>query len=311
VLRNLLSNAFKFTEEGQVALQITSATGGWSPDHDELNRAKTVVAFSVRDTGIGIAADEQKLIFEAFQQAGRATGRKYGGTGLGLSICREMARLLGGEIRLKSVPGEGSMFTLYLPHLPSTSWTLEGESARDWRSDHVQHALTSTLQTQPVDAGVPDPGLPHMSRPHLPQPDAAILTGKKALIVDDDIRSIFALTSILEHYNIDVLSAENGEEGIEVLQKTPGIDLVLVDIMMPGMDGYDVMRAIRKLDKFKKLPIIAVTAKAMKGDRERCIEAGASDYISKPVDTEQLLSRLCLAVSAGGGRAGWVSTLSS
>ncbi|OLE67336.1 MAG: response regulator [Cyanobacteria bacterium 13_1_40CM_2_61_4] len=149
-----------------------------------------------------------------------------------------------------------------------------------------------------------------MSRSHIPQADV-VLAGKKVLIVDDDIRSIFALTSTLERYNVEVLSAENGEEGIEVLQKTPGIDVVLVDIMMPGMDGYGVMRAIRKLDKYKKLPIIAVTAKAMKGDREKCIEAGASDYISKPVDTEQLLSRLCLAVLGDGGRAARASNLSS
>ncbi len=310
VLRNLLSNAFKFTEQGQVALRIASAAREWNPDPDGLNRAKTVVAFSVCDTGIGIPADQQKLIFEAFQQVDRTASRKYGGTGLGLSICREMARLLGGEICIESAPGEGSTFTFYLPHPPTMSWTLERGSERDQGNGLVQHALTSTSQIQPVDGGTPDPGLPHLSKSHLPQADV-VLAGKKVLIVDDDIRSIFALTSTLERYNVEVLSAENGKEGIEVLQQTPGVDIVLVDIMMPGMDGYDVMRAIRKLDKYKKLPIIAVTAKAMKGDREKCIEAGASDYISKPVDTEQLLSRLCMAVSGGGGRAARASTLSS
>jgi CheY-like chemotaxis protein len=127
-------------------------------------------------------------------------------------------------------------------------------------------------------------------------PPNTILPGKKVLIVDDDVRNIFAITSTLERYNMEVLSAESGQAGIEVLQKTPGIDAVLMDIMMPGMDGYDTMRAIRAMHGFETLPIIAVTAKAMKGDREKCLEAGASDYIPKPVNIEHLLSRLSVAV---------------
>ncbi len=118
------------------------------------------------------------------------------------------------------------------------------------------------------------------------------LEGKKVLVVDDDIRNIFALTSVLERQNMQVVYAENGRDGIEMLEKTPGIDGVLMDIMMPGMDGFEAMHAIRKIAKFKSVPIIAVTAKAMKGDRQKCLEAGASDYITKPVDTEQLLSLL-------------------
>ncbi|PYT01276.1 MAG: hypothetical protein DMF63_00005, partial [Acidobacteria bacterium] len=118
------------------------------------------------------------------------------------------------------------------------------------------------------------------------------LEGKKVLIVDDDIRNIFALTSALERQQMDVVYAENGRDGIDMLQKTPGIDGVLMDIMMPGMDGFEAMRAIRQISKFKSVPIIAVTAKAMKGDRQKCIEAGASDYITKPVETEQLMSLL-------------------
>src|SRR5690242_17097245 len=119
-----------------------------------------------------------------------------------------------------------------------------------------------------------------------------VLAGKKVLIVDDDIRNIFAMTSLLEPYKMDLVSAETGKGAIEILQTKPDVDIVLMDIMMPDMDGYDTMRAIRKLAKFRSLPIIALTAKAMKGDREKCIEAGASDYISKPVDTEQLLALL-------------------
>ena len=120
----------------------------------------------------------------------------------------------------------------------------------------------------------------------------AILASKKILIVDDDIRNIFAMTSIFEPHNMQIFSAETGKTAIEILQENPDMDVVLMDIMMPDMDGYDTMRAIRKLPKFKALPIIALTAKAMKGDREKCIDAGASDYISKPVDTAQILSLL-------------------
>jgi CheY-like chemotaxis protein len=144
---------------------------------------------------------------------------------------------------------------------------------------------------------MPDPEHLDTTGPSPSQTHAA-LAGKKVLIVDDDARTLFALISTLERYDMEVLSAENGKEGIEILQKTPDVDVVLMDIMMPGMDGYDTIHAIREIDRFKDLPIIAATAKAMGGDREKCIEVGASDYIPKPVDIEQLLSRLCVAVSA-------------
>ncbi|TMA59391.1 MAG: response regulator, partial [Deltaproteobacteria bacterium] len=289
VLKNLLSNGFKFTEKGQITLGIALASGGWSADHEGLNRARTVVAFSVSDTGIGIAADKQKLIFEAFHQADGTTSRKYGGTGLGLSICREIARLLGGEIRLASTLGKGSTFTLYLPHQAPLSWTQEGRLGKDQEDGRP-------LQ----DVLPPSAGLPDMSGSNLPQPDAR-LAGKKVLIIDDDIRNLFALTSVLECYNMKVLSAENGRAGLEVLQKTPDIDVVLMDIMMPEMDGYDTINAIRQLPRLTALPIIAVTAKVMQGDREKCIEAGASDYLPKPVDIAILLSLLRAAVSVSRG----------
>jgi CheY-like chemotaxis protein len=121
---------------------------------------------------------------------------------------------------------------------------------------------------------------------------ATVLADKKVLVVDDDIRNIFALTSILDEHGMKVLSAETGKKAIEILEATPDVDVVLMDIMMPDMDGYDTMRAIRKVQELQSLPIIAVTAKAMKGDREKCFEAGASDYIAKPVDREQLLGML-------------------
>ncbi|MHC0066188.1 HAMP domain-containing protein [Nostoc sp. UIC 10890] len=548
VLKNLLSNAFKFTEQGEVRLRIAVAKLGWSNDHQTLNRAQMVIAFSVSDTGIGIAPDKQKVIFEAFQQADGSTSRRYGGTGLGLSISREIARLFGGEIKLISQPGEGSTFTFYLPQSSAESrsalltpysllptphpplptqhsalstqhsalisddrttiergdrvlliveddvnfarillemaqqhgfkvitaqtgstglmlaqqfqpsailldirlpemdgWTVLDRLKHDPNTRHIpvhimtveegrqrglqlgaiaylQKPLTSetisealskikgfverqvknllvvedddtqrhsivelignsdvstiavgtgaaaleAIRSQHFDCLVLDLGLPDMTGfelieqikllPHgktlpiivytgreisktqetelrriaetiiikdvrsperlldetalflhrvqanLPAPKRQILeqlhsqdyllTGKKALIVDDDMRNIFALTSMLERYQIQVLYAENGREGITLLQNTPDIDVILMDVMMPEMDGYETTRLIRQNDQFKSLPIIALTAKAMQGDREKCIEAGASDYITKPVDTEQLLSLL-------------------
>jgi HAMP domain-containing protein/signal transduction histidine kinase/CheY-like chemotaxis protein len=557
VLKNLLSNAFKFTEFGEVNVQIAAATSGWSSDNEILNRSNSVIAFSVADTGIGIPEDKQQLIFEAFQQADGTTSRKYGGTGLGLSISREIARLLGGELTLQSVPGEGSVFTFFLPETyesiqrtgtqmsadeanvepPEAHSTLldlqpepdiqlvpriqiivsddrneigprdsvmliieddsnfartlvdvahekgfkciveqNGEdaimTARKYRPDAITldltlpgihgYAVLDRLKHDPstrhipvqivssidnlkrilklgafshiakpatrdeIDAGleqikqfiarpqkrlllvedddvlrssmveliggddvqiviagtgkeavaelkkgqfdcaIVDLMLPDMEwselitkikresgRPELPvivhtgkdltkretdkikklaetviikdadsmerlvdetalflHRDVADLNetqksmmrhvnltdprleGKKVLVVDDDIRNIFALTSVLERQKMEVVYAENGRDAIDLLKKTSGIDGVLMDIMMPGMDGFEAMREIRQIAKFRSVPIVAVTAKAMKGDRQKCIEAGASDYITKPVDTEQLLSLL-------------------
>jgi len=553
ILKNLLSNAFKFTQHGKVSLQVAAAKAGWTPGHSQLDAADEVVAFSVTDTGVGIPAHKQNSIFEAFQQADGTTSRRYGGTGLGLSISRELTRLLGGEIRVASAPGKGSTFTLYLPltykaavvektvqpdgapqpapayaelsypslkrersqgaqpgvrddrdrieaddrvaliveddvkfasalldlaresgfkgvvalnggaalalvkelppdtitldlRLPDMDgWALLDLLKHDPETRHIpvnvisvtehlhrcflmgalgvvqkpaakevlQEALARTrkfierevktllvansdealregisgalhengvkitkvdtgkaaldaLQRSRFDCVVAGPTLRDMSAidllkkfagtqranempivmygaggysrseqdklrklaeivvlkqvstpeavleqitlflhhavKNLPQntrrllaerrKSAPELSGKKALIVDDDIRNLFALTSVLEQQGVIVLNAENGKDGIEVLKNTPDIDAVLMDIMMPELDGYDTMRIMRKHEAFKSLPIIAITAKAMKGDREKCIEAGASDYLSKPVNTEQLVSLL-------------------
>ncbi|MGI8655132.1 MAG: response regulator, partial [Pyrinomonadaceae bacterium] len=591
VLKNLLSNAFKFTEQGGVTLHIGVAEKNRNISRESLLRADEVIAFSVHDTGIGIAPDKQKIIFEAFQQADGTTSRKYGGTGLGLSISREIARLLGGEIRVESTPGVGSIFTLYLPktytapiypdgngdgnnaannaaasmnnpyastaggdgngrphfeqagnsagsyagnyaamdsssgarmataaaaampvgdiaddrdsiqpgervvliveddhsfaqillelarekgfkglvatrgdaalelarrfrpdgitldiklpdrdgwtvldrlkHDPATSHipvhTITGEEERQralklGAFTHLQKpvsredlasafdniaafaerrvkrllvvedndaqrmsiveligngdvattavsdgaAALDALRSEEFDCMVLDLKLPDMTgfeliekiqqelgqndlpiiiytgkelsekeetqlrkvadaiiikevnsperllaetalflhrvEANLPEPKRRILeqlhrrdpvlAGRKVLVVDDDVRNIFALTSALEANNMLVVHAENGQEGIDVLQSTPGVEAVLMDIMMPGMDGYETTRTIRSINKFKNLPIIALTAKAMKADREKCIEAGASDYISKPLDIDQLLSLL-------------------
>ena len=567
VLKNLLSNAFKFTSHGQVSLTISLVSSGWTSDHPNLEHADAVLAFSVHDTGVGIPADKLQLIFEAFQQADGSTARKYGGTGLGLSISRELARLLGGEIRVESTVGAGSIFTLYLPYnragfvnyeqtrqpqparlappqntpaplvpvlqeqrevatfeltdasgavveyasvlddrglvtpgdpsvlivedderfakvlldfareknfkaivtqrgdstlslardyLPSAilldidlpdidGFTVLDRLKRDPSTRHIPvhvmsalrereralrqgaisyinkpvareqlqeefkriqkflmggkrsllvvdddpaqresivslignndiHIVTvedgksalEALQSSQFDCMVLDLTLPdisgfdlldriganerlrdlpiviytakeldrkevtklkryaktivikdarsperlldetalflHRSQASLPETQRRMLeeihaldgglAGRKVLIVDDDLRNIFALSTLLERQQMQVLFAENGRDGIEVLEKDPTIEIVLMDIMMPEMDGYDTMRAIRRIPKFRSLPIITLTAKAMKGDRDKCIAAGASDYITKPVDVAQLLSMM-------------------
>jgi signal transduction histidine kinase/CheY-like chemotaxis protein/HAMP domain-containing protein len=268
VLKNLLSNAFKFTAHGQVSLTISMVDIGWSLDHPNLPLADAVVAFSVRDTGVGIPSDKLQLIFEAFQQADGSTARKYGGTGLGLSISRELARLLGGEIRLSSAPGLGSAFTLYLPLGRQPA----GEAVRS-RVKLPRECIVSPVAAAPARR-------------------ESELAGRSVLVVDDDIRNVFALTSALEARGLRVIHADSGKQGIELLRHSNGIDAVLMDVMMPGLDGHDAIRIVRQLEGCRWIPVLAVTAKAMLGDREKCIAAGATDYIAKPVDIDDLLAKL-------------------
>ncbi|MGW4655907.1 HAMP domain-containing protein [Streptomyces sp. NPDC004279] len=332
VLRNLLSNAVKFTDTGAVELVIRPA-GNDVPVaiREQLLEAGSlrdadadVIAFSVADTGIGIAASKMRVIFEAFKQADGTTSRKYGGTGLGLSISREIARLLGGEIHAQSEPGRGSTFTLYLPLHPSEL------------PPHGYAQLAPALAADELLASEAEPGAPDIETPAevksyretqngpaalfrrrrravsaAPQRSAAgqgqeqwagdqhegvvprqsvRFDSEKVLIVDDDIRNVFALTSVLEQHGLSVLYAENGREGIEVLEQHDDVAVVLMDIMMPEMDGYATTTAIRRMPQFAGLPIVALTAKAMKGDREKAIESGASDYVTKPVDPDHLLA---------------------
>jgi signal transduction histidine kinase/HAMP domain-containing protein/ActR/RegA family two-component response regulator len=265
VLTNLLSNAFKFTENGEVSVRLSRVDSGWSPNHGGLGQAEAVIAFSVTDTGIGIAAETQRRIFEAFSQADGTTARQYGGTGLGLSISRELVRLLGGEIALTSELGHGATFTVYLPTTPAGARAPVPSAS---------------------DSLAPPPSPPSETEP------AIRLPGMKALIVDDDFRNIFALTTLLERAELKVVSAESGQEGVTVLEQTPDIDVVLVDIMMPVMDGYATIRAMRKLAVPPDLPILALTANVTPGERERCIDAGASEYIAKPVETDDLMLTL-------------------
>jgi signal transduction histidine kinase/ActR/RegA family two-component response regulator/HAMP domain-containing protein len=266
ILKNLLSNGFKFTEKGVVELRVDRVQGGMRFRSEALNRARGVLAFAVSDTGIGIAEDKQQVIFEAFHQADASTSRMYGGTGLGLTISRELARLLGGEISVKSEPGSGSIFTLYLP-LGS-------------------HDLETSYQDEAGKA--PHAGwVPELAASAESMVD---LAGKKVLLIDDDGRNLFAVTSLLERGGICVVSASSAQEGIDALAEHPDIEVVLMDIMLPGMDGYQATHKIRSMYAYATLPIVALTAKAMPGDREKCLDAGCSDFVPKPVDGDQLIA---------------------
>jgi CheY-like chemotaxis protein len=329
VLRNLLSNAVKFTDTGAVELVIRPA-GADVPVaiREQLLESGSlrdpdaeVIAFSVADTGIGIAASKMRVIFEAFKQADGTTSRKYGGTGLGLSISREIARLLGGEIHAQSEPGRGSTFTLYLPLHPSelpphgysqlapvmeADELLASEAERAASGIETPAEVKSYQETQngpaalfrrrrrAVSAGAQRSGAGEQwsadQQERVVPRQGVRFDSEKVLIVDDDIRNVFALTSVLEQHGLSVLYAENGREGIEVLEQHDDVAVVLMDIMMPEMDGYATTTAIRRMPQFAGLPIIALTAKAMKGDREKAIESGASDYVTKPVDPDHLLS---------------------
>jgi HAMP domain-containing protein/signal transduction histidine kinase/ActR/RegA family two-component response regulator len=277
VLKNLLANAFKFTDTGSVKMRVEMVKAGKDFQSESLSAAGNVIAISVIDSGIGIPKNKQKLIFEAFQQADGSTSRKYGGTGLGLSISREIASLLGGEIQVESSPGEGSCFTLYLPARYSPIATRAGLPAND------AHAA---VESQEPKAGTPGPAEVELASD---RETADTFAGIKVLIVDDDVRNIFAITSLLEARGMKVLAAENGRIGIGMIERHPDIDIVLMDIMMPELDGYETMKLIRNDPKKRWLPVIAVTAKALKEDRERCMNAGASDYIRKPIDEAQLV----------------------
>jgi HAMP domain-containing protein/signal transduction histidine kinase/CheY-like chemotaxis protein len=425
IVLNLLSNAFKFTADGGVTLAVRQARSGWSLTHPVLRDQDVAIEIAVSDTGIGIPEDKQRLIFEPFHQADGTTSRKYGGTGLGLSISREIARLIGGELQVRSLPGEGSTFTLHVPlqimgsapalvepvaaggeatpasyFLPDDRDALEDqpfvmivEDDPTFASILLEMAHQSGLKGVISSAGSGTVALVRKLRPtaitldlglsdidgfvlldllrHDPDTSdipihvisgaeqaahaltigaaavtekpanqeeltrlfAAIaktarendavakrrtparrksgkarrealpgLAGARILIVDDDIRNIYSLTSVLEAHEVEVLHAERGADGIRILESVPGIDVALIDIMMPDMDGYETMRQIRSQVSIADTPLVAVTAKAMKGDRQKCLDAGASDYIAKPVDIDLLLA--LLRVWIGRSRSG-------
>ncbi|MFJ4078039.1 HAMP domain-containing protein [Streptomyces iakyrus] len=290
ILRNLLSNAIKFTASGKVELRVDrvqDAEHRWVRDTDD------VIAFAVSDTGIGIAPEKLPVIFEAFQQADGTTNRKYGGTGLGLSISREIAGLLGGRIVAESQPGKGSTFTLYVP-VVSPGHTAPAPVPVPEDPTDLPLPLGPAAEPFPVahetDDAWPSPTKLEAWTSGRP---GRILAGRRVLIVDDDIRNVFALTHVLGRVGMTVLYAENGREGIETLERSGDVELVLMDIMMPEMDGYETISAIRRTPRWAGLPIVALTAKAMPGDREKSIARGANDYVPKPVDIDGLLTVVC------------------
>jgi signal transduction histidine kinase len=278
ILRNLLANGFKFTEQGSVRLEIDMVDAGWSSDCDSLNDAQSVVAFTVEDTGIGIDSNQLSRIFEAFAQGDGSTSRLYGGTGLGLSISRSLVQLLNGELIVVSAPGQGSAFTVYLP-LKSPS---PGVGTRSTLSSDVFQVGNQVQFSRRLD-----------DHP---------FAGMKILVVDDDFRNVYALTALLERGQATVLTAENGAGALAVLAETHDVDTVLMDIMMPGMDGYATTRAIRNIEGLRDLPIIALTGKVAAGERERCLEAGADAYVPKPATSADLIAAISPWLISVAGR---------
>lgn len=279
ILRNLLSNAFKFTEKGFVEVVISRLE---PPSAPQLSEPGSVLAFAVRDSGIGIGEMNREVIFEAFRQADGSTARKFGGTGLGLSISLQLARLLGGTISLDSKEGEGSTFTLFIPCREEEEgfdsvfpgvWTLQAAAAAERDNKQPDGAAGA-------DAVLFDK-------------EYSNLHGKTVLIVDDDVRNIYALEKGLEPYDMNILTAQSGFECLQMVREQPDVDIVLLDIMMPNLDGYDTLSIIREELMLPELPIIAISAKTMKEDREKCLAAGASDFISKPVIIQDVVTRMC------------------
>jgi HAMP domain-containing protein/signal transduction histidine kinase len=263
ILKNLLSNAFKFTEHGRVELRFFRAPVGTAFRSESLRTAPSVIAFAVSDRGIGIPWEQQEKVFEAFQQADSSITRKYGGTGLGLTISREYARVLGGEITLKSAPGAGSTFTLFLP------------LAYDAGELHIALPPTEAVAAP---------------APHVPHEEGRALAGRTILIVEDDARNLYAITSLLERSEAKIIPASNAREAFAALRDRPEIDLILMDMMMPEVDGFQATRRIRQMSGRERTPIIALTAKASESDRTECLSAGCNDFVVKPADTRQLVT---------------------
>ena len=331
ILRNLLSNAVKFTQEGEVELHVRrAAPEGYA--EESLRESEAVVAFAVRDTGIGIPPEQLSVIFDAFQQSDGTTSRKYGGTGLGLSISRQIATMLGGRIDAESEPGEGSTFTLQIPlRTPRTGSPPApalGPPAETPTPEPAARQPAEEPPAQETAAQAPAEQRPAAQEPPAPAPPsggeeegeedrertdlarwlkgrpARVLSGLRVLIVDDDIRNVFALTHVLGRVGVNVIYAETGQECLDVLDRDPDVSLILMDIMMPDMDGYETMRIIRSTPRLSELPIIALTAKAMVGDREKAIDSGADDYVAKPVDIDRLLSAVTRLLDDEAGQEG-------
>lgn len=295
IVKNLLSNAFKFTEKGSVSVKIEKADERETLGCPLAGHSDTWVKFTVTDSGIGIPKEKQQMIFEAFQQVDGAIMRKYGGTGLGLSISREFSQLLGGLCKVESQEGKGSTFTVIIPNLP--------EGYPSMNEYEVHNQVAASVEQEPLAASTPDGSVAEAglqgAREESGEPAdgpqdsrTTVLTGKTVIVTDDDHRNIFTLKNALQKEGMNVITAENGLQCLEMMNELEQVDIVLMDIMMPVMDGYEAIRKIRSQEAYSELPVIALTAKAMKGDRDKCLAAGANDYISKPMKLDQLLSAM-------------------
>ncbi|HJW07741.1 MAG TPA: response regulator [Rhodanobacter sp.] len=269
IANNLLGNAFKFTAEGAVRVHVGRPDG--EVDVPEPLRDRPLIALVVEDTGIGIPANKLERIFNAFEQVDAGTSRQFGGTGLGLAISRRMARMLGGDLVVRSEVGRGSRFILLLPEEPPT-----------------------IAPADPAEIGAAPgwPAAPPRPATARPAPPCSELVGHHVLLVDDDMRNLFALSKVLRGWGMQVSLAQDGAKALRMLADEAMPELLLIDIMMPGMDGYEMIRTIRAQPRYGALPIIALTAKAMHGDREKCLAMGASDYLSKPIDLDRLATAL-------------------
>ncbi|CAM2070363.1 Histidine kinase [Sulfidibacter corallicola] len=327
ILRNLLSNAIKFTEKGNIRVHTTCIQPGEEMLDGQIAPTH-LVEISVTDTGIGIPKTHRESIFEAFRQLDASTSRNFEGTGLGLAISRKLAKLLGGEILLDSEEGKGSRFSVYLPclHSPQSSTAeppafrpesplrvgdglariASGSFGPDGTSVNLNGAsLKDSMEHREGPGFHPSAAIPHPPGSPAPEPasgpekesDQATPFGNgidnvTALLVDDDLRNTFSLSKVLKDKGLQVLIADNGKLALEKLKERRDIDIVLMDIRMPVMDGFETMAHIRADEETKRLPVIALTAQALKGDREKCLEKGADDYLSKPLDVDLLLERI-------------------
>jgi len=270
IANNLLGNAFKFTAEGAVRVRVGRPDGKVAVP--EALRGQPLLALGVEDTGIGIPADKLERIFNAFEQVDAGTSRQFGGTGLGLAISRQMARMLGGDLVVRSETGRGSCFTVLLPQTPPMPAPTDAET--------------------PAVAPEPPAAPPRAVGERPTMAGGAELAGHRVLLVDDDMRNLFALSRVLRGWGMQVSLAQDGAKALRMLAEETTPELLLIDIMMPGMDGYEMIRTIRAQPRYGALPIIALTAKAMRGDREKCLAMGASDYLSKPIDLDRLAATL-------------------
>ena len=290
IVKNFLSNAFKFTPTGSIRLEIAVSRDRvlcrGTGDSDD----NGCLAISVEDTGIGIPTGKHQMVFEAFQQLDGSTRRKYGGAGLGLSISRELARLLGAEITMESEAGRGSRFTLHLPIIPLPDKAPAAIQTDPFRIRSIETVEPPSKSND--DDASPDPVPDNRDRLQAMDSHPSGLKGRKVLLVDDDMRTVFAISSVLEDQGAEVITGKNGKESLDKLNRFPDIDLILMDVMISEVNGYQSIREIRNRNRYSALPIIALTAKAMKGDRAKCIEAGADDYLAKPVNLDKLTSML-------------------